>query len=421
MVFDIIIIGAGASGLAAAFQAAGSSEKLNILVLEKERIPGRKLSAAGNGKCNLTNRQLDASCYHSKSRTVLSDWIDGHSHQEITAFFEQMGILLYETDGYYYPKSNQGKQVTALLCEKCKQMGVQFLFENKVIKLQWQQDHICEVTASDKENTAAVYRAKNIILAAGGLAAPKLGGSDAGYQLLSGLGMKLQPIYPALSPVYMEDSLLKLAKGVRLDAVVTLKKPDGTGIKEKGQVQFNENCLSGIVIMNLSCYLNKWADDVQDASLFLDVLPELTWDALKSYFLEQQQRFPEEILLQLLNGILPERFSIYIAKRLHLDRDERIKNLSEKQINRITSALKKLTFTPVHCQDYDKAQVTGGGLDLGEIQIDTFESVKYPGLYITGELLDVNGKCGGYNLTFAILSGIKAAEIIVKKYGDVTL
>lgn len=441
MVFDIVIIGAGAAGLASAYRAASTCSQLKILVLEKEKLPGRKLSAAGNGKCNLTNRRFDISCYHSDDEECMKEWVNAHSHMEIVSFFEDMGILLYESGGYYYPQSNQGKQVTKLLWERCVKLKVQFAFEQKVCKLyprrffsyaggmdssdikvtdRTKKDlPLYEIQALDKDKKNITYKAKNVIMATGGLAAPKLGGSDAGYRLLSDFSLSCRETYPVLCPIYVEDALLEYAKGVRLDAVVTLKNNDER-IRERGQVQFNRDCLSGIVIMNLSGYYyqNRCHDF---SSLYLDVLPDITWDNLKGYFIRQQKYFPVEQVSQLLSGILPNSFAIYIMNRLNLAKDMPVEKLSEKQINRLTSALKKLAFTPIYYEDYNKSQATGGGISLSEIQMNTFQSVRHPGLYLTGELLDVNGKCGGYNLTFAILSGMEAAECIVKQYKEVLL
>lgn len=411
MIYDLIIVGAGASGLAAAYRAANSSNKLNILVLEKEQIPGRKLSAAGNGRCNLTNQYWDSTCYHSHNQEIIMEWTGRHSYLDILQFFEDMGVLLYETDGYYYPRSNQGKQVTHILLEKCRQLGVSFSFESNVTRIDFSQNegYKLEIRRQDGEYT---YQAKNVILAVGSPAYPSLGGSDAGCRLVSDLQIKCQSFFPALNPIYVTDSWLKLAKGVRLDAVVSLKGMDGTTVKEKGQVQFNEDCLSGIVVMNLSCYYNRWKEA---DSLYLDTLPELSWEQLKNYFLEQQKRFPQGTITQMLYGIFTKSFVKYLIKRLGWKEEMPVNSLTEKQLNQLTSAIKKLTFLPVYKENYDKAQVAGGGVELEEINMDTFECRQYPGLFITGELLDVYGKCGGYNLTFAILSGITAADTVIKR------
>lgn len=412
MIYDLIIVGAGASGLAAAYRTASLTRKQNILVLEKEKIPGRKLSASGNGRCNLTNQYFDSSCYNSDGKEQIKEWTGSHSYSDILQFFENMGVLLYETEGYYYPRSNQGKQVTHLLFEKCRQLGVKFIFESNVTQIAFSEKQCYALQVSGPDGIQNTYQSKNVILAVGAPAYPALGGSDAGYQIVSGLQIKCRPFFPALSPIYVDDSLLKLAKGVRLDAVVSLKGTDGTIIKEKGQVQFNEDCLSGIVIMNLSCYFNRWK---KADGLYLDTLPELSWEQLKNYFSEQQKQFSEETINDMLCGIFPKAFVEYLIKRLEWKKEMPLDSLTDKRMNQLTSAVKKLTFAPVYQENYDKAQVTGGGVDLEEIQMDTFESRQYPGLFITGELLDVYGKCGGYNLTFAILSGIGAADTVVKR------
>lgn len=412
MNYDLIIVGAGASGLAAAYRTASLTHELNIMVLEKEKTAGRKLSAAGNGRCNLTNQYFESSCYYSDKQGKMAEWTSRHSYSDILQFFENMGVLLYETEGYYYPRSNQGKQVTNLFLEKCRQLGVKFSFESDVTRITFLENGGYEVEVIGPAREQCTYHSKAVILAAGTPAYPVLGGSNDGYQLISDLQIKCQPFFPALSPIYVDDSLLKLAKGVRLDAMVSLKGTDGTVIKEKGQVQFNEDCLSGIVIMNLSCYYNR---QQKADSLYLDTLPELSWEQLKSYFLEQQKQFPEESITQMLYGIFPKSFIKYLIKRLEWKEEMPITSLTDKQMNRLTSAVKKLTFAPVYQENYEKSQTAGGGVDLEEIHMNTFESRQYPGLFITGELLDVYGKCGGYNLTFAILSGIEAADTVVKR------
>lgn len=412
MIYDLIIVGAGASGLVAAYRAASLTNKLNIMVIEKEQVPGRKLSAAGNGRCNLTNQYFEASCYHSHEQEKIAEWTSKHSYLDILQFFENIGVLLYETEGYYYPRSNQGKQVTQMLMEKCRQLGVSFFFESDVTRIDFLENEGYKLTVSGQGGKSYTYHAKNVILSAGAPAYPALGGSDLGLRLLSGLQVKFRPFFPALSPIYVTDPWLKLAKGVRLDAAVSLKGMDGTTIKEKGQVQFNEDCLSGIVIMNLSCYYNRWKEA---DSLYLDALPELSWEQLKNYFMKQQKQFPDETITQMLYGLFPKSFVKYLVKRLEWKEDMSVNSLSEKKMNQLTSAIKKLTFTPIYKENYDKAQVAGGGVELSEILMDTFESRQYPGLYITGELLDVYGRCGGYNLTFAILSGKEAAENVVKR------
>lgn len=418
MKFDIIIAGAGASGLAAAYQAAVLQPKLNILVLEKEKVPGRKLSAAGNGKCNLTNMEFTSECYHSGNHTAMEQWVMKHSYEEIPVFFESLGLLLYEKNGYYYPVSNQGKQVTRLLYEKSRKAGVQYDFETKVTGIEPRQEKsgmYYVVTGINGNGSKVVYHARYVILALGGAAAPKLGGSCSGYELIKKLHLKYNPIYPALSPIYIDDPLLSIAKGVRLDASVTLY--DGRQIlaKENGQIQFNEKSLSGIVIMNLSCYLNAPDKQPSEACLHIDALPGFSWNRLKDFMICQRQNFPEESIECMLGGILPDPFVNYILRRLQLEQGLMLCNMKEKQIDRLVSSLKKIRFKPVFKEDYEKAQVTGGGTALEEIFFDSFSCKKYENLYITGELLDIYGKCGGYNLTFAVLSGIQAVKDIYSR------
>lgn len=418
--YDVIIVGAGASGLVAAYELAANDQRLNILVIEKERIPGRKLNATGNGKGNLTNKQFGVERFYCSKQEFINEFVMQHSSEEIVSFFEQAGILLYEKDGYYYPVCNQAKQITDILYARCCNKGIKFVLDTEVISVSKElngKEKVYIVNAVKQSITdssqSVMYHAANVILCTGGMAAPKLGGSDSGYRIAKKLKLSREKVVPVLTPAYVEDKDLKRAKGVRLNVSISLCRSGKRIRKESGQLQINDDSLSGIAMMNLSCYFNHFEKEERKECLQIDTFPDMTWDRLKEYIKKQSCVVPDETLLTLLEALFPLKFGEYLIKRLGLEPNLLIGKLTEKHLNRITSLIKKMTFTPVERMDFEKAQVTSGGVSVEEVNIKSFECRKYPGLYITGELLDVNGECGGYNLTFAMLSGLQAAHSIL--------
>ena len=411
MIYDMIIVGGGAAGLCAAYTASKEDAAMQILVIEKESVCGRKLSASGNGKGNITNAAFGKEWYHSGDAAKAEEWVQAHSYEEVLDFFHRIGIVTYEKNGYYYPFSNQAKQVTNLLYDKCRENRVTFQLQTEIAAIH--KKRIQSVTGYELTDTkGARYECTHLLLCTGGAAAPKLGGSRSGYQLVQKLSHMVRPVHSVLRPIYVEDALLKYAKGVRMDGTVTLHGTDGVIARETGQIQWNEDNLSGIVMMNLSCYI---PDAGQEIALHMDLLPDWNWNTLKEYIQVQAKENPEQTIYNLLLGVFPAGMVRYLLRRLRIEESVMCRGLTDKQINRITSHIKKLTFQPVWKEDYDKAQVTAGGVPLTEIDLHTMESKKNPNLYLTGELLDMNGCCGGYNLTFAILSGIQAAHAITGK------
>lgn len=411
MKYDVIIVGGGASGLCSAYQLAKKRPDFHILVIEKETVCGRKLSASGNGKCNLTNKAFSKERYHSQDVGFVDNWVKQHSYEELTAFFSELGVPSYEKNGYYYPCSNQAKQVTSVLYEKCRSNGVQFLLNTMVTSIKKASNDCYEVFLSDGKG----YECDFLILCTGGKAAAKLGGSSSGYKLAKKLRHTVTKTHPVLCPIYVSDANVKLAKGVRLEGRVSLYIDSQMVIKESGQIQFNEDNLSGIVIMNLSGYMPFLNNSDKTDCLHIDCLPYMSWEQWKQYVKRQCGYFPNQTIECLLTGVFPVGFVRYLLKKLSLSPTEKCMDITEKNINRLVSACKKLCFTPIACEDFDKAQVTGGGVSVKEIESSSFMSRYHKRLYITGELLDVNGDCGGYNLTFAMLSGIQAADHIANK------
>lgn len=406
--YDIIIVGAGAAGLSSATWASITQKNISILILEKGNKCGRKLSASGNGKCNITNRIFSEACYHSFNDGFISEFVNTHSNSEIIDFFNKCGIMVYEKDNYFYPTSNQAKQVTSRFLEICKAHKVELEYDQCVTDIKVDNDNCYIVKTTDNE-----YRTRKVIIASGSSSCPELGGSDTGFELLKKMGIRETDIYPVLSPIYVDDKNISTASGVRLNAVVSLKK-DGELIKETGQLQINRDNLSGIAIMNLSCYLPMLGKNSLKDCIYVDCLPEVSWEELKKFINSQVFAHRVNNVLSILEGLFPTQFAKYILDRVHIEYDCGIEKLSEKVINKITSNIKKMTFTPICKYDINKSQASLGGVSTDEIDWSSYESLKYRGFYIVGEALDMTGKCGGYNLMFAFISGINAIKHAIK-------
>lgn len=409
---DIVIIGAGAAGLICAYKIAKYT-KLSVLLMEKESYPGKKLKAAGSGKCNITNKNYGSKWYHSNEESILENFFMEYSYTDILDLFDELGIPYYEQNGYYYPLSNQGKQVVALLKQRCLDVGVEFSFNSLVTAVTGESYHYTISYCNEQEN--GHVHCKGVIFATGGKAAPGLGGSETGYHLLKSLGIAVTDIFPALCPIYINDPLLKVAKGVRVNGTISIKNKSGKFFRDDGQIQFNQDSISGICVMNGSSFFYPWMKDNQIEGIFLNLLPDYSWDEVKNFLLHHKALFGEESILNCLDALMPEALALYVLARCKCENEMQMSKLKEKQINKIASMLKKMDLNYVNQLDYEKAQVTSGGVSLSEIDIHSFECKKYKGMYILGELLDVNGNCGGYNITFAMLSAMVAAKDIREK------
>ena len=396
----IVIIGAGASGLAAAISAA-KQHTAQVILVERLNRAGKKLLATGNGRCNLENTSANLRSYHTKNARQLERMLESFSTQTVLDFFDECGLLCREEEeGRVYPASNQAASVLEVLRSEALHYGVKELCE-------WE---VCEIVPQGKQfkllsGAGETITAQAVILACGGKAAPKLGGTEWGYDLARALGHSLCQPYPCLSGLCCEKQKLSVLKGVRAECGVELWSKKQAAKRCDGEVQFNDYGVSGYPIMQLSTHLGKAG---KDAFLCLDLIPQLTMKELVSKLHHRKNKYPTRPLEQLLTGLLHQKLAAYHLRAMFKTLDQPLSTLSAQMILAVCERLKGWILPIDGLPGWDSAQVTGGGIPLDEVTAQTFESKKCDGIYLVGELLDVAGDCGGYNLHWAFGSGIVA-------------
>lgn len=354
--YDVIIIGGGAAGLAA---AASLDNEKKICILEKNRIPGRKIMATGGGRCNITN----ANC----------------SHKDMALdFFASLGLVTYSDDeGRYYPYSNQAADVVKVLLDAVKEKNADILTEFEVASAKSEGEGFIVCDAKGR-----VIQGKALLLAAGGKAAPQLGTTGDGYSIARGFGHNVNKVYPILTGINTGD--MSDIKGVRARGRISLYKDSKLIASEIGEIQFNSDGISGICVMNMTVHItSEKGESLEKAfgryQIEIDLAPDLTETQLagrKSSF-----------------GILSEKLSARVG----------IENI------------KKWELPVKGVRGWKDAQCTAGGVSTEEIDMDTMESKLVKNLYFAGEVIDIQGPCGGYNLQNAWETGLKAAKSINAK------
>lgn len=378
----IIIIGSGASGLAAGISLLRCG--YDVTILERNNISGKKLLLTGAGRCNFFNSDQNIVHYHSSDKAILAKIITSDNIHLVEDFIASLGIVPKVKDGYYYPFANQAYNMKELLERTYLDLGGKIKYNYLVEKIEKKNSLflINDTISCDK-----------LILATGSKAYKMTGSDGIGYQLAKKFNHHIVKVLPSLTSLITREKIN--LKGVRVDAKVTLYE-DGVKVREElGQVQFTDYGLSGICIFNLSYYAVKGLNKNKKEVITIDLMP----------FMDKVS-FKNKKVYDLLLGFLPNKMIDYILKTLDISKDVYYEDLSNDKKQELTKILKEMEFNITSYKEFDFSQVCSGGVSLREINPLTMESIFVKNLYIVGELLDVNGDCGGYNLTFAFLSGI---------------
>ena len=388
------IIGGGASGMAAAL-AAAENQQNQVLLFERQVRLGRKLSATGNGRCNLTNLHADKGGFHGDQPEFVLPAMKKHDVKDTLAWFRQLGLFtVAEPSGRVYPYSDQANSVVDVLRFALEKPNIRLLTGSEVLKAK--KTETC-FRVECAENT---YECDRLIIACGGLAGTKLGGSMAGYQLLRGFGHKSTRLRPTLVQLRTSWGGVTGLKGVRANCRARILHNDVVFAESLGELQFTEYGLSGPVIFEISRDVcqgkGEWV-------CLLDLLPEISHEELEAEL--RCRRNTALTMDDLLTGILHNRLGRVLTKTAGLRGTDAVAELHDYDIREVCRLVKEFAVPLTETLGMDSAQVTAGGIMTDGFDPHTMESRKVPGLYACGEVLDIDGDCGGYNLQWAWSSG----------------
>ena len=402
----VAVVGAGPAGVMCAIHEV--SDDVQVVLFDKNLKLGKKLLATGNGRCNYWNSDQSLEHYHSNDSQLLSDIITTEIQGKVLKFFDSLGIVPHVRDGYYYPYSNQASSIRDLLESYAKKVGVEFSFDTTVLDVYKHDKKFVVVTKDGSEYF------DDLVIATGSKASPKTGSTGDGYLFAKKFGHSIVPIYPALVQVITDGNFLKDWAGVRSFCSVSLYQ-DGKFIKkEVGEIQLTDYGVSGICIFNLSRDISKGIHENKKCQLLLNFLPFLDGknkEEIDSWFSLRGQVLGDSSLIEFLEGVLPYKLLLVILKRCGLSFKETWNQLTDDEKNILINMILKFSLSAMGTKDFNFSQVCSGGVPLSEVS-SVLESKKVDHLYFVGELLDVDGDCGGYNLGFSFMSGMIVGEVL---------
>jgi hypothetical protein len=403
----ITIIGAGASGLMAAIYAKTKNNK--VIILEQNDKPGKKLLVTGNGKCNLGNRNMDLSCFCGPEQTQIQAVLGAFGVKDTENFFQSLGLLLKDRNGYLYPFSGQASTVVTVLVETCKHLGVEIHYGVRVNQLTKNGDKFM-ITTNQKKYTSDL-----VIVATGSKAAPKTGSTGAGYELLSQLGLTYEAPLPALMPLISSSKYCKALAGIRTDAQLSLYVDRRFQAKEAGELQLTDYGVSGIPVFQFSHIAAQALREGKEVCVYANFLPMFGKKQLLSKMASLKRNLGKRDAFTILSGLVNYKLAKVLLQAAGIKEQRQFGTLTEMECDRLCATIVNFPFMITDTCGFDKAQTCSGGFYLSQFQEDTMEAIAVPGLYVTGELLNVNGKCGGYNLQWAWSTGYVAGKAAAER------
>lgn len=407
--FDIAVIGGGASGLAAAIEAKRyGGESCRVAVIEKNARLGKKILVTGNGRCNLGNKGENQPCrYYGSCAELIIPLFDKFEGSE--SFFRSLGLICKEDSGRLYPYSNHAASVLDALQFELQQLDAVLFTDSEVTSLKPFNSYWKIIFNN------SIIVSKKIIVACGSKSAPSMGTDGSFYRTLKKLGHSWNQLRPALCPILVDRKQISCLKGLRVRGKVSLCSSNNEIVKSDiGEIQFTENALSGICVFNLAAFVNE-----EDMHINIDFLPDLAESEVRDLIWSiYMQRYSWKVE-DMLSGIFQKKLCLSLIKESGIlyELDIPVYTLTNDDIEKIVSVIKSFRFSVKGLGNWNQSQVTKGGIKRSEIK-DTLESKVCSGLYFSGEILDIVGECGGYNLAWAWCSGVCAARNAVDALKD---
>lgn len=407
---DVIVVGGGASGLVTAIMCARKGKR--VLVLEHKKQIGKKILATGNGKCNYTNGNCNIEGYRGEQAEFVQYALSVFDPGKAIAFFEQLGLFPKEKNGYIYPYSEQASAMVDVLAMELERLSVQIVYE-KVVSIQKKG---CFFVQTEKR----VYSGNAVVLATGGKASPKLGSDGSGFVLAEKLGHTIVEPVPALIGLRCKEHYYEDISGVRIQAEISLyidneSKPV---VVDEGELQLTSYGISGIPVFQVSRFAARALAEGRSVYARIDYMPAMSMDELGCLL---QKRFlsPGKSASEALVGLFPAKLIPVFLQQGGIKAKVSAAKVNQQQIKQLASQLKRQKTEIVETNGFDTAQVTAGGVSTKEIEEKTMESKVVSGLYFTGEIMDVDGICGGYNLQWCWSSAYVASMAVSKRLDSI--
>ena len=388
-----------------------------VTIYERNDRLGKKILATGNGKCNLGNLNLSSLDYYSGNLHMLESILEKFGTQDTIRFFESIGLMIKEKNGYLYPQSEQASAVLDVLRLGVERHHVEIRYQTKVTGLVPKGQGFLIVTG-DGNVCHDFY--DRVILACGSKAAPKTGSDGSGYKIARKMGIRVSGVVPALVQLRCQESYLKGVAGVRADACVHIYRNHQEITKERGELLLTEYGISGIPVFQLSGCVNRILyQEPKTAGLRaeIDFLPDISNEEWIVYGKQRIRNASQDNLVTVedfFTGMLNKKLMMLFIKQAGLKSNAPVSQVAEEQLLQVFMQCKKFVLCITGSMSYDSAQVCSGGVSLHEVTED-LEAVDIKGLYFAGELLDVDGRCGGYNLQWAWASGYLSGSAAARK------
>lgn len=398
--YDVAVVGAGASGLVCALECARGGKK--TILLEKDALPARKILVSGNGRCNLTNRYVSPSCYHADPKLIESA-LSHFSFKDCWKYFENLGVLLTEQEqGRVFPATGKATAVADALKVALKEAGAELATGQEVARIQRMQPHFILTTQKGLN-----IHAKQVVLACGSCAYPQVTGTNTGYELAKLLGHSIVQPRPVLSGLCLKETALTRLSGIKCQVRTTARTTPLA--QAEGELIFTNYGINGPAALNISQAVSR-ALVKGPVSVEINFFPQL--ENPTTFFEARLKKFSARKPKDFFAGILNESVANLLIDFIGLRKQVPV---LEQNMQRAFETLAAWPVTVTALRPWKEAMVAAGGVKTREINYNTFESLICPGLFITGELLDVDGKSGGFNLHFAWASAFTAAQALREK------